>query len=351
MKEIRHSSLPKLAQCPCFESQEGTSTAAARGTAMDLAFRTSLAQGSLSKEYADLPDEDKQAVEWACNEVIQLAGIGDTWPKGRDIIITDENLLKVKTPGLTHIGTEDCRIPSKHMTIDLKSGQLRSYYEQGAAYCLGNMEREFVEEWEFILLFCDQQEVVRHKFTHQQAKEVVEEVIAKATDPNKEPTKCQYCNWCALKNECPQVVQPTVEIRQIVTNFVQSLDNIKAEIAATPESLADFYKKCKIFQTEIIDWCKDEIKAKLDAHEEVPGFKVQSAKMADYYTSEQLATIFERCKLDTQSIINAMGGTLSAPKAQAVALQFGEDISDILPFEGKKISKLAEEKPKKVKAK
>ena len=42
MSRIRHSALPKLAQCPKFDGAAGTSDAAARGTAMDEAFRLAL---------------------------------------------------------------------------------------------------------------------------------------------------------------------------------------------------------------------------------------------------------------------------------------------------------------------
>ena len=48
---IRHSSLPKLAECPCFEGKPGEAgPAAARGTLLDLAMRELIAGGEMPTE-------------------------------------------------------------------------------------------------------------------------------------------------------------------------------------------------------------------------------------------------------------------------------------------------------------
>ena len=66
---IRHSSLPKLAECPCFEGKPGEAgPAAARGTLLDLAMRELLAGGEMPE---GVMGEDAAAVEWAAT-VFQL---------------------------------------------------------------------------------------------------------------------------------------------------------------------------------------------------------------------------------------------------------------------------------------
>jgi len=136
---IRHSSLPKLAQCACYESASGESSpAAARGTKMDEAFRFALSGDRTLIDKLDA-DEDKQAVIWAVDRVIEIS-------EGKGIL-SDESKLKVKTPGIDHVGTEDCRIPSLCISCDLKSGQVRDYENQMMAYAYGNMAREFCDEW------------------------------------------------------------------------------------------------------------------------------------------------------------------------------------------------------------
>jgi hypothetical protein len=153
---------------------------------MDEAFRFALS-GDTSK-LDTLEDEEKNAVNWAVNQVCLVAELKP--------IISEESELKVKTPGIDHEGTEDSRIPQACVSLDLKSGQVRDYYAQMAAYAYGNMERDFAPEWTCHLLFCDQKKVVTHKFTYEQAKLVVENILEAVADPEKKPTPCEYCNWC-----------------------------------------------------------------------------------------------------------------------------------------------------------
>ena len=169
---IRHSLLPKLAECACFESKEGQSYAASRGTHMDEAFRE-MFMGN-NKPFLNLKPKDADAVMWAIEMTKTIAGDHE--------VITDENSLKVKTPGIDHTGTEDCRIPAIHTSLDLKSGIIRSYYEQQCAYAYGNMAASYdfetgeysIREWTTHLLFCDQERVVTHSWTIEEAKQVVE---------------------------------------------------------------------------------------------------------------------------------------------------------------------------------
>ena len=158
---IRHSLLPKLAECPCYESKQGEAgPAAQRGTKLDGRFREALSTGELNE--VDLPKDDIKALKWALKEVRKIAG--------KNPIISDEALLKVQTPGIEHEGTEDVRIPDIQTSLDLKTGIQRSYWAQMAAYAYGNMESHFCEEWTCCLVFCDQKEIVEHKFTLEQAK-------------------------------------------------------------------------------------------------------------------------------------------------------------------------------------
>ena len=60
------------------------------------------------------------------------------------------------------------------MSADLKTGQLRNYREQMAAYALGFMEATFRTEWTSHLLFCDQRQLITHRFTYDEAKALVE---------------------------------------------------------------------------------------------------------------------------------------------------------------------------------
>jgi hypothetical protein len=115
LQPIRHSSLPKLAECPCFEGNSGDAgPAAARGTLLNLAMRKLLAGGEIP---AGVTGEDAAAVEWALTAVEEFAG-------GAKILIADAD-CKVETPGMEHVGTADAIIPDRRLLVDLKSGQVR----------------------------------------------------------------------------------------------------------------------------------------------------------------------------------------------------------------------------------
>lgn len=301
---IRHSSLPKLAQCACYESAGGTSLAAERGTQMDEAFRFMLA-GDHSKLMAIENEDDRDSVVWAVNEVKQRAE-GAT-------IISDEALLKVETPGIEHIGTEDSRVPDKRMSLDLKSGQIRDYYLQMSAYAYGNMEREFAPDWTCHLLFCDQRKVVTHVFTYEQAKSLVEGILAEVANPNKKPTPCEYCNWCAAKETCPALGKAASETLEVVDSDLNAnLAQLKTYLADCPETLGAFLSKAAIFNDQLVDWAKDLVKTKLADGEEIPGYKLQKVKGTDYIDPTEVAKSFTVCGATTQEIVKFLGDKVKA---------------------------------------
>jgi hypothetical protein len=273
---------------------------------MDAAFRAMLLGNS--KPINDLEPAERAAVEWAVEQVVQVA---DGKP-----IIADEDSLKVKTPGINHIGTEDARVPELQISFDLKSGQVRNYLEQMAAYALGNMDANWVDRWSCILLFCDQGIAIRHDFTHDSAKEIVDTTIAAATDPNKEPTPCDYCGWCKLKNTCVALVQPIVETKVIVEKqrAETTLEALKQEITASPERLSEFLKAAKVFEKELWDFAKDEAKRRLKEGQQVPGWALQTSKGQEYFTADTIIEAASATDATMTDVVDMMGGEITAKK-------------------------------------
>lgn len=298
---IRHSLLPKLSACSCFESKAGEAgPAAQRGSALDAAFRDALATGKLNDN--NLSKDDAKAVKWAVKQVKAIAGDEE--------IISDESLLKVETPGIEHIGTEDVRIPKKQSSCDLKTGTLRSYKEQMAAYAYGNMEAHFCEEWTCYLVFCDQKEVVEHKFTLEQAKSIVEGILKAYADPNKQPSRCDYCSWCAKKDICPQMVKPVVEVNSLMESGA-NLEVLRQEIANDPVRLSRFLQLQKVFESELVKPLKDAAKAKLDAGEELQGWKLSQVKGSEYFDRVAIVSAAIKGKWSMDDLVDALGGTMS----------------------------------------
>ena len=274
---LRHSALPKLQKCPCFESAGGTSPAASRGTMIDSVIRRMI-QGEDC--IAELETADQEVALRGIEMVKSLV------PEGTEIE-TRESELWVKTPGIEHVGTEDIRAQKIRKSFDIKTGQIYDYEAQMAAYALGNMTRFFEPEWTCYLLFVDQNQIVEHHFTMDSATQLVEGIIKRYNDPDKVPVSNSYCSWCAIKNTCPQVVKPTEQTLRVVNNEV-SIDTLKAQLAE-PEKLGKFLKACNIFKKELWDWAKEEAKSKLERGEEVAGWRLSKVKGREEYAPEHVA--------------------------------------------------------------
>jgi hypothetical protein len=297
---IRHSLLPKLAECPCYESKQGEAgPAAQRGTKLDGRFREALSTGELNE--VDLPKDDIKALKWALKEVRKIAG--------KNPIISDEALLKVQTPGIEHEGTEDVRIPDIQTSLDLKTGIQRSYYSQMAAYAWGNMEAHFCEEWTCYLVFCDQKEIVEHHFTLHQAKNVVNRILDAHSNSAKQPSACGYCSWCAKKDTCVAVVQPVQEAHAIMESA--NLAVLRDEIANDPARHARFLEINKVFESELVKPLKELAKTKLESGDYLPGFRLSSVKGSEYFDRVSIVRAAIRGKWSMDDLVDALGGTMS----------------------------------------
>jgi hypothetical protein len=297
---IRHSLLPKLAECPCYESKQGEAgPAAQRGTKLDGRFREALSTGELNE--VDLPKDDIKALKWALKEVRKIAG--------KNLIISDESLLKVQTPGIEHEGTEDVRIPDIQSSCDLKTGVQRSYYAQMGAYAWGNMESHFCEEWTCYLVFCDQKEIVEHHFTLEQAKSIVNRILDAHSNPAKQPSVSAYCSWCANKDSCPAVVQPVQEAHAIMESA--NLAVLRDEIANDPARHARFLEINKLFESELVKPLKDLAKKKLESGDYLPGFRLSSVKGSEYFDRVSIVRAAIKGKWGMDDLVDALGGTMS----------------------------------------
>ena len=332
---IRHSALPKLAQCPCYESNPVAGPAAERGSRMDAAFRA-LLQGK-PVEVA-LTTEELEAVAWAVSTARTLA---DGAP-----IEADEDKLKVRTPGMEHEGTEDARTENKATSYDLKSGSLRSYYEQAAAYCLGNMDRAYALEWTMHLLFCDQREVVEYHFTYETASQVVGDVLASATDPNRKPTVCEYCSWCKKADTCVARTAPVVETLAVVETPSVSLEALKAQIVSDPARLGRFLQAAAVFK-DFHEEVKTAAKVDMEAGLSVPEWKLQKQKGNEYFDRLSIVRAAISGKSGLDDLVANCGGSMSGKKFREWCAKMGVPVQEDESRRGDEIVKLVVDKPKK----
>lgn len=190
-EQIRPSSLPKLAECRCYVGKPGTSEAAERGTRLDGIIRDAWANGIRDYELEPLPKEDQEAVRWALEALRRLS-------KGFTVI-TDEEHLRAEVPVEGVIpGTMDALCVNLAWLADFKTGQVRDYTGQMAAYALACMDAYFAEEWTAYLLFVDEKLVITHNFSRDEAEQTVRVIV----DAPKVERRCDYCKWCGRAAEC-----------------------------------------------------------------------------------------------------------------------------------------------------
>jgi hypothetical protein len=302
---IRHSMLPKLAACPKYTPKPGDAgPAAQRGTLMDEAFRLGL-QGDRTKIDA-LPAEDRPAVEWA------VALMEDY--KRTGTIEAREEFLSMHTPGIAHVGTADALCLILRWLADLKTGQLRSYMEQLAAYCYAMMHKNFETEWTAHVLYCDHQVVKSYRFTLEQAKQIVERVIAEVNDPASEPRACDYCGWCANQNTCPAVVRPVEAGLALAAQPVKSLETIISTILDSPERMGEFFSQWKAAEKLVAEPVEKFMRARLETGAEIPGWKLTDVKGREYVDIEGIAWAVKEGNAPLGQVIEVMGGKMTGTK-------------------------------------
>ena len=338
MSAIRHSALPKLAQCACYESNPVAGLAAERGTRLDAAFRAMLMAQPVAVE---LSSDELESVAWAVAKVRELA---DGAP-----VEADEAKLKVVTPGMTHVGTEDARAAVRLKSFDLKSGSLRSYLEQAAAYSLGNMERDFAQEWTTYMVFCDQREVVEYHFTYEQAEEIVGGVLAAVNDPAKVPTPCEYCNWCRNADKCVARTTPVTETLAVVESPAVSLEAMKSELVANPERLGKFLQASAMFE-DFVDEVKTAAKEQMATGVVVPGWKLQEEAGREHFDRIAIVRAAIAGKSGLDDLVANLGGKMTGSKFREWCAKMGVPVQEEQAVVGKKIVKLVVDKPKKARA-
>jgi hypothetical protein len=155
--------------------------------------------------------------------------------------------------------------------------------------------------------------VVTHTFTYEQAKSLVEGILAEVANPNKKPTPSEYCGWCALKDSCSALGKAASDTLEIVDSDLNAnLAQLKTYLADSPETLGAFLSKAAIFNDELVDWAKDLVKTKLADGEEIPGYKLQKVKGTDYIDPTEVAKSFTVSGATTQEIVKFLGDKVKA---------------------------------------
>lgn len=332
-REIRPSSAPKLAECPLFTSSGGASSAAERGTAIDAAIRSILVGDSAL--FDALPEEDKPAAQWGADKLRELAA-------GHSVE-TREEYLAMAVPGLSVMGTADAICKKAGWVADIKTGVVRNYREQLAAYSLACMHDNFCENWTGHVVYVDQQLVRSYEFTHDQAEEITWRWRDRAVASDAQPTPCEYCDWCANKNTCKALVRQSEEAL-LAIRADRSLDEIRAEIAADPVRLSVFTANWKAAEKHLAEPLIELLKTRLTEGEEIPGWKVTSSAGREFVEAEAIAKAATNVSKET--LILALGGKMSAKNFRQFCADSGVEVDETAIRVGAPITTLRQTKTK-----
>ena len=297
-KEISPSTLPKLAECALFEGASGTSAAAERGTAVDIAIRNLI---SAENDVA-IVGEDAGAIAYGVEELTRLA-------KG-SFVETREEYLAMAVPGLSKLGTADAVCKEQKWVADIKTGQVRDYRNQLMAYSLACMEDNFETSWTAHVIYVDQAMIRSYEFTYEEAKQGTQRTIDRATSADAKPTPCEYCSWCRHYNNCNAIVRQAESAIALIPEATgNSIEAIKDRILSTPESLGAFIREWKLAEKEIAEPLLGRLKTRLESGDEVTGWKLTSVSGRRFVEHEAIAKASEGISKET--LILALGGKMS----------------------------------------
>jgi CRISPR/Cas system-associated exonuclease Cas4 (RecB family) len=335
MELLRPSSLPKLAVCPRYVPSAEAGPYAARGSKLDNAFRLLLAGEASALE--GCTEEEQSSLRWAEAMTRLLSG--------EEAILYEKTDCRMRIPGLPHGGEADAITPGRFRSFDLKSGILREYREQMAAYAYGLMEKHFASEWTCTLLFLDLRQVVHMRFTYEEARGVVENVIAYYRDPESMATPGDACGWCALREVCQARRNLMAESLRVL-ELKEGLDHIKDD----PEKLSRFLVGCKHLEDAYKNGKEYARRFFEGGGAGIPGFKLQTRKGNEFVAPGDVASALAHLK---PGELCQLYGNLSAEKFRgAWADKYGAaDPPDIIQAGNASTYVRAAPSPKEPKAK
>ena len=332
-KEISPSALPKLAECALFTGAPGTSPAAERGTLLDRAIRELLVDDPTT--YDTLAAEDQAVARWGVDELRTLSG-------GYHVETREEH-LGMEVPGLSKPGTADAVCIRAQWVADIKTGAVRNYREQLAAYALACMHEHFANSWAAHVVYVDQRLRRTYTFTRDQAEAIVSDKIAHASSRLAEPTPCEYCSWCAHRDTCKALVRQSSEALALVQSET-SLPEIRDRILANPVELSAFAANWKLAEKQIAEPVFDALKEKLAAGEDIPGWKVTTSAGRQFVEAPDISKAAANVSKDT--LILALGGKMSADKFRQFCADGGVEFDESAVKAGAPITTLRQIKTK-----
>jgi hypothetical protein len=216
--------------------------AAARGTRIDSFFRALLANEEPVAK-TDQAEAELALARKAVEMLQEKAGDHPILSREHDcrVIVQDSDFEEVCQ------GTCDAIIPALKMSADLKTGSIRDYTDQMAAYALGCMDRFGVDEWTTLLIYVDQGETVEMRWDYDDAAaHVLSLRDAWVLRSGVAPTPCQYCDWCRKGPSGDASCSAIAKQLAPLVSLPADLEQAKAILLSDPARAGAFKKAMKI---------------------------------------------------------------------------------------------------------
>ena len=287
-----------LAQCAMFESGP-PSEAAQRGTRQHEALEQILSGSPQREKCLGLDSDEVEAVAWAAEYVQAHASDGVPLQLEQRVALLDENFEEIT------FGTAD--VWAAPDLFDYKSGEIRNYTEQVAAYALMLMERDGLDHVNVHLLYGKYKKAVVTSMDRDTARGIIKGIIDRARDPERKPEPCDYCGWCSKAATCPALQERVGAVAAGRDDW--ALEQYHSSEITSPEEMG----KALTLARQMKAWCESvEFHAKEMAIKQgikIPGYKV--AERAGRRECKNVAAAFPLVGLPQEKFLGACSIQLS----------------------------------------
>lgn len=237
------SSFPARCECACFmptqKEEVSDDTAAGKGVS-NHDFLSDLVL--LGPEIAD-PITLESETTSACRVIYAAAkaAISAYIPEPKEILVEQElSLLSDETKEEITFGTADLVVLGEDLLVvlDWKSGfsfklDPHDYREQLAFYALAAMRKFGISKAVCMIGYIMPQTLKSFDLTYAEAAAIVQCIIDRSRDPNKQPQPCNYCKYCRDFLTCP-AVNRRLSLLEAKFNIIPAPEDIQ-----NPEKITD----------------------------------------------------------------------------------------------------------------
>ena len=183
------------------EEQAADDSPKARGTAKHTAVATILkgTQEERQKALAGLTDREREDVQWVVRKVIEIVEANGY--STADLRVEQRvTMLKPDSFEVEYFGTYDGEVGP--IDLDWKFGEERNYFTQLVGYARPKLELSGEPRRFGYLIYGRLRRVTRHVLERKTVQMIADSLLARRQSPDRKPTICQYCGWCAKKATC-----------------------------------------------------------------------------------------------------------------------------------------------------